>query len=253
MQAAPSYDEPFQNRHFDMHQILLQLRMQTSLIFETASSHELSEASSKNHTRDFLTVTIIFALALIWSQWLSAIYARATYDHPRQINDVLVGTCVSDLVFKHGLPDIVNENNYVYTDYFGIDWIVSLDDEECVRVITDDLNYLEITDYPFRNIQEMEEVIGEPDILAISEDYLERRLTYLFERPYGITYIFVQDRLDRVMLGEVRWRRTSTIGDYILRGKQICFREGQEIMKVALYQTVNPIRSGITFRFTVAI
>ena len=72
---------------------------------------------------------------------------------------------------------------------------------------------------PFRNVDQMKEILGEEDILSTTDDFVTRRYTYL---QWGVTYSFVQNRLIGLMIGSVRWRNTTPTGEYIVQGEVIC-------------------------------
>ena len=93
---------------------------------------------------------------------------------------------------------------------------VIFDEEDFVRGI---LRYGNNSDLPFTHVEAMKQILGEEDILSISEDFENRRYTYL---NWGVSYSFEKNRLTQVMIGEVVWRRESLSGEYIVKGRTVC-------------------------------
>ena len=123
----------------------------------------------------------------------------------------------SNVIFNKGTPDNASENAVLYKkDYMNKILVVYFDEDDTVNIITLAQSYF---DLPFSNVEEMGEILGKEDIVSISENYESRRYTYL---KWGITYSFTNNRLESIMIGDVRWRQETNLGEYIVKGRKIC-------------------------------
>tara|TARA_R110002073_G_scaffold104691_1_gene237047 strand:- start:206 stop:868 length:663 start_codon:yes stop_codon:yes gene_type:complete len=164
------------------------------------------------------------------------LYKELTFEHPTSLNGVEFGDSISDVIFNHGNPERSEDGLTLlyytgYGDSKDLDWIVGLSENGTVEVVRDYKNaYYELKNFPFQTLQELEQLMGPPAMVAVSSNYVSRRVTYLQDRPLGVTYRFDKNQLEAVMIGKVSWRGHFLVdellgkrGDYFVRGKQLCF------------------------------
>ncbi len=170
-----------------------------------------------------LVLVILGAILIIGNTYWDDIelqYYKITWE-PELIFDKLSPEMTrSDVFFLKGEPDACSD------DKAKCAWVLKYDigDHLFIHFKNDDVSTIvKAFEYgyslPFNTVEELKTVLGEEDILSISQDYLTRRYTYL---EWGITFDFTENNLDIVTLGDVTWRRTDDMSKYVINGKVIC-------------------------------
>lgn len=96
--------------------------------------------------------------------------------------------------------------------------IVRFDDNEDVKLIgRSSKNWIGYV--PFRNVEKMLQTLGEPDVIAVSKDYLNRRYTYF---DSGFSFSFTENTLQNVSYGLVEWRMLPELYEYQIKGRKVC-------------------------------
>lgn len=134
---------------------------------------------------------------------------------------VSIGDSKSDVIFNKGEPtskaDQTYGSSFIYeNEYSSEQTFISFDRDGLVSTIA---NYMGNLNLPFSSVDQMKEILGEEDILAITKDYLSRRYTYV---DWGVTYNFKNNEVYQVQIGKVTWRSWENGGEYIVRGRKIC-------------------------------
>ena len=143
-----------------------------------------------------------------------------SYEVPTSLEGVSPGDSKSDLVFRKGAPLGKDICHFCDEDFAMWDHPFIAVTFENNRVETiNGLAHRIFDSLPLQTTEGLIEMFGEPDILAISADHLERRYTYL---DGGITYKCNQNELVGVMIGKVEWRSGVAGAAYFVDGKQFC-------------------------------
>jgi len=171
----------------------------------------------------FLKVLKYLAIGLVL-----LVAAVVTYDQlryylwkpPTSLHGISLGMSRSDVVFALGDDDNCVPSGCSYS--IPSLWVQLENDR--VSYINGKTGYVSGSKWdsiypPFKTTEEMKDIFGDEDILAISKDLTERRYTYV---KYGVTFSFSTNVLKAIAIGEVRWRSHGEQGEYLLRGKQIC-------------------------------
>ena len=149
-------------------------------------------------------------------------YNRIFWEPKLPFHELSPGMTRSDVFFIKGEPDKCSDNKVVCvwqrSEYDNKDFLVVVfenDDVSNIIKVSRPYGYSP----PFNTVEELHTILGEEDILSISKDYLTRRYTYL---EWGITFGFTANNLDKVTVGDVKWRATGDISQYVINGKVIC-------------------------------
>ena len=174
--------------------------------------------------KSFLKKVGVFFLILIGLIILGTIsykiweeYDRLSWEPELTFDGLTLDMTKSDIYFIKGEPLRCSE--YQSTCVWGKSGqhlVVNFEEDEVRTIVRTGKPYGYSP--PFKGVEEMKEILGEQDILGISEDLLDRRYTYL---DWGITFYFKTNNLSAVMIGEVQWRPIAN-GQYFIKGKQIC-------------------------------
>ena len=146
-------------------------------------------------------------------------YKHYLWKPPTSLHGISVGMSRSDLVFALGDDENCEERGCFYQEP-SLRIIMSNDK---VTAIDFKVGYIggawDSIYVPFTTTEEMKDFFGDEDILSISQDFTDRRYTYL---KYGVTFSFSTNVLKRIMIGEIEWRSLNNSGEYFVRGKQVC-------------------------------
>ena len=143
-----------------------------------------------------------------WTEW--------TFEVPTSIQGVSLGDKKSDVIFKLG--ERPYSNYRVYYD----------DEDRAYRLTADYWSIPSEVRVTVPTTEDLIDTFGEPDILAISGDFTQRRYTYL---EYGASFTYKQNSIVSFMIGEVRWRHFrgydgGSGSEYYINGIQICPGDG---------------------------
>lgn len=146
-------------------------------------------------------------------------YKHYLWKPPTSLHGISVGMSRSDVVFALGDTGNCEEGGCSYQKPSLVIYMTN----DKVRVIYANVGYIGGRwggiYPPFKTTEEMKDILGDEDILSISQDFTDRRYTYL---KYGVTFNFSTNVLKRIMIGEVRWRSGNGVVEYFVRGKQVC-------------------------------
>ena len=137
------------------------------------------------------------------------------------LEGVSIGDSKSDVIFNKGEPtknfDQTGGSTFEYENEYNSEIaIFQFDEDDLIRSIGHRRGNLNL---PFSSVDQMKEILGEEDILAVTTDYLERRYTYL---DWGVSYNFINNEVYQVQIGLVEWRNWRDTGEYIVKGKIVC-------------------------------
>ena len=180
--------------------------------------------------KNFKIVLKVFLAALIFVFFIIIValfeddlefqYNKMFWEPKLLFNELSPDMTRSDVFFLKGEPDACSD------DKARCVWALKSDigDHLFVRFKNDDVSTIaKAFEYgyslPFNTVEELKTILGEEDILSISKDYVSRRYTYL---EWNITFDFTANHIDVVTIGNVEWRATSDISQYIINGKVIC-------------------------------
>ena len=170
----------------------------------------------------FLKVLKYLAIGLVL-----LVAAVVTYDQlryylwkpPTSLHGISVGMSRSDVVFALGDDENCEERGCIYQE---LSLVIMMTNDK-VTAIVSKVGYIggawDSIYVPFTTTEEMKDFFGDEDILSISQDFTDRRYTYL---KYGVTFNFSTNVLKGIMIGEVEWRSLKDNGEYFVRGKQVC-------------------------------
>jgi hypothetical protein len=159
---------------------------------------------------------LFVALAVYWDDIVFQ-YNKVYWRPTSSLDGLTLGMSKSDLIFLKGEPTCSEVSNTCFWGNPDYDDILAVGiQDEIVTSVTKQRPYGYSP--PFTNVEELKEILGEEDILAVSKDYLTRRYTYL---KWGITFNFEQNRLVSAMVGQIEWRSIPG-GEYKIRGVRIC-------------------------------
>ena len=167
-------------------------------------------------------VALLVAVGVVAFNWdaISFQYDKLFWEpNGLSLEGVSLGDTRSEVVFMKGKPS--NESSDILNYYYGYDnsriLSIGIGDSESVEVIGYQAGYFS---YPFRTVEKMKEILGEEDILAVSQNFISRRYTYL---EWEITYEFVQNRLNTIIIGGKQgWKAVGETGEYIVKGRVVC-------------------------------
>ena len=147
-------------------------------------------------------------------------YKHYLWKPPTSLHGISVGMSRSDVVFALGDDGNCEEPFCFYQE----PWLVIHMTNDKVTNIASKVGYIggawDSIYPPFTTTEEMKDILGDEDILSISQDFTDRRYTYL---KYGVTFNFSTNDLTIIMIGRVRWRSLGDPGgEYFVRGKQVC-------------------------------
>lgn len=147
-------------------------------------------------------------------------YKHYLWEPPTSLHGISVGMSRSDVVFALGDNDNCEEAFCFYQEPL---LVIHMTNDKVTNVASK-VGYIggawDSIYPPFTTTEEMKDILGDEDILSISQDFTDRRYTYL---KHGVTFDFRTNDLTRVMIGGVRWRQSlSDTGEYFVRGKQVC-------------------------------
>jgi len=173
--------------------------------------------------KKFIKLLGYLALGLVLLVLAAVMYGE--YKHylwkpPTSLHGISVGMSRSDVVFALGDDGNCEEAFCFYQKPLLVIFMTN----DKVTNVASKVGYIggawDSIYPPFTTTEEMKDILGDEDILSISQDFTDRRYTYL---KYGVSFNFSTNVLKRVMIGEVRWRQSlSDTGEYFVRGKQVC-------------------------------
>jgi len=178
-----------------------------------------------------VALVIIGVVLFVYNTEIELAYNKAFFEPPTTIAGVAVGDSRSDVVFRLGTG--LSGEDCTYCDENSMLWKLGTEStpEYIQAVFTNGLARTVTSTstaqtfgrrYVLNNTERLLDMLGEPDILAVSSNLLNRRYTYL---EWGVTLEYAQNDLTSVMIGEVEWRSTGDQGvgsEYSVMGKQIC-------------------------------
>ena len=180
----------------------------------------------------FKTVlNIIFALSVMFVILLTGIifwdeikfqYNKIFWEPELPFHELSPDMTRSDVYFIKGEPDACSDDKgmcfWQLSEYDIEDKLfVSFQNDE-VSIIIKPFKPFGYSP-PFNTVEELKAILGEENMLSISKDYITRRYTFL---EWDITFDFKANNLDSVTIGDVKWRSTGDISQYIVNGKIIC-------------------------------
>ncbi|MEP4148731.1 MAG: hypothetical protein ABJL54_16050 [Halioglobus sp.] len=133
-----------------------------------------------------------------------------------------VNSTLSDVVFKLGAPDKEDEEDDAKSWNLNKEHTalrIKVKHGEIFRFFLHSSALPWKHSHPILTTEGLIDVMGEPDIYAVSKDFGVRKYVYL---DYGISFGYVRDRLFSAEQGEIVWARVSHTGEYRVHGKQIC-------------------------------
>jgi hypothetical protein len=146
-------------------------------------------------------------------------YKHYLWKPPTSLHGISVGMSRSDVVFALGDDGNCEEAFCFYQEPF---LVIQMTNDK-VTTIASKVGYIggawDSIYPPFTTTEEMKDILGDEDILSISQDFTDRRYTYL---KYGVSFNFSTNDLEFLMIGRVRWRSLGDTGEYFVRGKQVC-------------------------------
>jgi hypothetical protein len=160
-----------------------------------------------------LVLILVGAAAYSWDK-----YSKYLWVPEQPYHGLSVGMTKSDVYFRKGEPVRCSDN--IDACFWGEN-----DDFLLVHFENGTTTYINKTKYPlgysppFRNVEEMHDILGIEDILSVSKDMMSRRYTYL---EWGFTFNFTQNQLKSAGVGRVLWRKTQDVSEYYVKGKAIC-------------------------------
>lgn len=161
----------------------------------------------------FLVLILIASTAFLWSK-----YSKYLWVPEQPFHGLSIGMKRSDVYFRKGEPLGCSEKNLIcmWREKVGSLFVTFNNGE---------VSYIQKTKNPFgysppfSNVEEMNDILGEEDILSVSKDMMSRRYTYL---EWGFTFGFEQNKLRDAAVGEVKWRKTPDVSEYHVKGKTVC-------------------------------
>lgn len=173
-------------------------------------------------------ISISLAVAQVFEDDIDYLFDKVTFRVPSEIAGIELGDLRSDVVFKLGEPS---------SDFYKV--LVGRDvgdDSETLRVAFREDRVVRLDtgslwgDYPLRDTERLLGIMGEPDIYAVSGNYLIRTYSYINE---GFTINYFEDRATNYWLGETDWgtegqmfnlglKGVPPLSEYRVSGKQIC-------------------------------
>ena len=173
-----------------------------------------------------LVIIVIWIIGVIFWDEIKLQYNKFFWEPKLPFHELSPGMTKSDVIFVKGEPDDCTSDKAKCV-WFSSEYsnegrlLVSFENDEVSVIVKQHRPYGYSP--PFRNVEELETILGEEDILSISKDYLTRRYTYL---EWGITFSFTENNVEAVIVGDVRWRVTDDVSQYVIRGKVICPGDG---------------------------
>ena len=171
----------------------------------------------------FFVLFIVGMAAMINWREIKFQYAKLFWEPELPFHGISPGMSRSEVYFSKGRPNrcTKNEQACIWTDKYDAQatLVIFFNENEEVKVMKKNKRPYGYSP-PFSAVEDMKDVLGEENILAISKDFLVRRYTYL---KWGITFEFHENNLTAVAMGEVRWRiPTDGVSQYIVNGNTIC-------------------------------
>jgi hypothetical protein len=175
-----------------------------------------------DNVKKFIKLLGYLAVGLVLLVLAAVMYEK--YKHylwkpPTSLHGISVGMSRSDVVFALGDDENCEERGCIYQEP---SLVIRMTNDK-VTNIHSKVGYIGVawdSIYPpFTTTEEMKDILGDEDILSISQDFTDRRYTYL---KYGVTFNFSTNVLKRIMIGGVEWRSGKSVVEYFVRGKQVC-------------------------------
>ena len=144
----------------------------------------------------FLLIILVATVAALYGKQIKFAYKKFTFSHLGEVAGVSIYDTQEDTIFRLGKGDC---NDSISRCYYANERInISYDDFGRIYLIKFSPTSLGVSSksgpYFITKVEELVDVAGDPDILAISKDFLERRYTYSDnELKNGITYTFIQN------------------------------------------------------------
>lgn len=166
----------------------------------------------------------MIGLFITYMEELTHLKHKLFWTHQSEISGIKYKDSKSDAIFKLGKPSHCNEEEtgciWSYKDSYDDKEIVVRFENNKVDLIVhiDDIFW----DIPFRkDVDLMHYIVGKEDILSVSVDMLTRKYTYAEQ---GISYVFKNNQLGEVLLGNVTWRQNigTGISEYYIDGNLVC-------------------------------
>lgn len=177
-----------------------------------------------------LSVVAIGVLYTTFEKEIDVAYAKVFWKLPTEIAGISIGDEKSDAFFKLGKYKSECHKNDDFCRW-KIDEIgetnlyIQFTDDVSTLMIKESESAWQLNEIPFKDIETMKNILGEPLIYAESKDFLRRRYTYVLDikSKKGVTFDFVSNNLTEYMIGNVRLRAQSgETGKYVIGGKIIC-------------------------------
>jgi hypothetical protein len=174
--------------------------------------------------RNLCALLIFAGIAYFYWDEIKHQYVKISWEpNTTAVHGVSIGDSKSDVVFKKGLPYQNLGKIYSYggqVDAPATEFVVIFNEYDSVSSLIDNNGWHETNfKVPFNTVEEMKEILGEEDLLSISEDFTQRRYTYL---KWNITYDFVLNAVSKYTIGEIVWRQAENVEEYIVKGRVVC-------------------------------
>jgi hypothetical protein len=176
-----------------------------------------------DNVKKFIKLLGYLAVGLVLLVLAAVMYEK--YKHylwkpPTSLHGISVGMSRSDVVFALGDDKNCEEAFCIYQEP---SLVIRMTNDKVTNIFSK-VGYIggawDSIYPPFTTTEEMKDILGDEDILSISQDFTQRRYTYL---KHGVTFDFRTNDLTNVMIGGVRWRQSlGDTGEYFVRGKQVC-------------------------------
>ncbi|MDA9219072.1 hypothetical protein N9O62_04555 [Burkholderiaceae bacterium] len=175
-----------------------------------------------------LSVVVAAVLYSTFDKEIDAAYSKVFWKLPTEIAGVSTADKKSDIFFKLGKYKSACSGDYCVweineTRETGL--IVNFNDDAVTTIAKKSESFWAFDEIPFRDVEAMRSILGEPFIYFESEDFLNRRYTYMLDvkSKRGVTFSFTSNKLKSYMIGNVQWRgRKRGAAEYVIGGKVIC-------------------------------
>ena len=174
-----------------------------------------------------LSVVVVVVLYSTFDKEIDAAYSKAFWKLPTEIAGVSTADKKSDIFFKLGKHKSACSGDqcvWEIDETWEIGLIVRFNDDAVTTITKNSGSFWAFDEIPFRDVQTMKNILGEPFIYAESKDFLTRRYTYMqdIKLKTGVSFSFSSDKLENYMIGNVEWRTTGITGKYMIGGETVC-------------------------------
>lgn len=167
----------------------------------------------------------LFGLIVLWlaGDWGWEKYKFYSWEPPAVIDGVYLGMTKSDVLFKKGVPKKCEQ---IGSSQETCEWRKEFESSSLTLSLTSGLvnriskfgSWYELG-APFSTVEDMKKILGDEDIMATTDGGVLRSYTYGEKK---ISFVFQQNSLTYLDLGEVEWRNLGGQGEYFIRGKRVC-------------------------------